>query len=140
MIFNSPTRCGLSLLNYVPPVPSCRTCLYIYVPSFFTCLTCTHFLHAFVFYVRAVIFLRVLCAFIFYVSYYVPSFFTSLYFVYVYADKTHTNELTYDCSLFSFTTTEFNHWSMFIKCFHFYKTRVIFCMTFFFEAKNINYF
>ena len=118
-----------------------------YVPSFLRALRALIFLrtlHAFVFYVRAVIFLRALRAFIFYVPYapsflrvlrvfifYVSSFFTCLYFIYVYADKTHTNELTYDCSLFSFAIIEFNHISMFIKCFHFCKTRVIFCMTFF---------
>ena len=136
MIFNSPTRCGLSLLNYVPPVPSCRTCLHFYVPyvhsffyvpympSFFT------YVPSF-FYVSYVpSFFTCLTRLLFYVSY-VSSFFTCLYFIYVYADKTHTNELTYDCSLFSFAIIEINHLSMFIKCFHFCKTRVIFCMTFF---------
>ena len=77
-------------LFYVPCVPSCFYLPYMppvfympYVPSFFNCLTCPHFLLA----LRAFIILRTFISFVFYVF----SFFTCLHFIYVCANKTHTN-------------------------------------------------
>ena len=63
---------------------------------------------------------------------YLPSFFYVPYILFMYKliNLTQINELTYDCSLFILPIIEFNHLSMFIKYFHFYKTRVIFCLIF----------
>ena len=97
----------LSVLHYVPRVPSWHTCLCAwhahlpYVPTgfffvrdfiFFTCLTCHHFLRA----LRALIFLHALRVFICYVPYAslfctCLHFYTRLHFIYVYANKTDTN-------------------------------------------------
>ena len=67
-----------SVLNYVPPVPSCPTCLRCLPVSRAACLTC---LRAFVSLPCACLhFLRALRTFIFYELYvaYAPLFFTSL--------------------------------------------------------------
>ena len=100
--------------------PTCLTCLraliaYMpYVPSYLC------FLHAFLFYLPHV-------PSFFYVPYvpllfYVSSFFNCLHFIYIYANKIHTQIKE---NLFTF-----------IKYFHFYKTRVIFCMIFFLFLKR----
>ena len=69
-------------------------------------------------------------------------FFTCLHFMHILIKLTQINKLTCDCLSFIFVIIEFNHLSMSIKYFHFYKIRVIFIMHdfFFFEAKSINYF
>ena len=59
--------------------------------------------------------------------------------MYILIKFTQINERTYISPLFIFAITEFSHLSMFIKCFHFYKTHVTFHDFFFFEAKNINF-
>ena len=85
----------------------------------FICLCASH----------ALIFSRALLAFLFYVLcvlslFCVPSFLRA-YILFMYLVITQINE----------------HLSTFIKYFHFYKTRVLFCMIFpFFETKNFNYF
>ena len=85
--------------SYVPSffyVPYASSLFYVpYVPLFFTCLAYHHFLRGFIL-LRAFIFLCALHAFNFLRSFmfcvpYVPSFFTCLRFIYVYANKTHTN-------------------------------------------------
>ena len=87
---------------YVPYAPSffyvpyASSLFYVpYVPLFFTCLAYHHFLRGFIL-LRAFIFLCALHAFNFLRFFmfcvpYVPSFFTCLRFIYVYANKTHTN-------------------------------------------------
>ena len=135
-----------SVLNYVPRVPSCSTCLRplrAQVPAclhFFTCPTCLHFftgfmcLHIF----RCLSCHHFLRAFIFYVSYvlslfyvplffYVPwfftcltchHFFTCLHFIYGYANshKLMNSPMIVHCSPFSIIV--FNHLSIFTICFH----------------------
>ena len=120
----------MSVLNYVSQVPTCLTCLHAHVPAwltclhfftcltclyFFTCLKCLHFLRT----LRTFIFLRVLiflCAYI--------------YLMYMLIKLTQINELIY-LWLIIFVIIEFSHLSTFMKYFHFCKTRVIFCMSFF---------
>ena len=131
---------------YVRYVLTCLTCLRVFVPVLLTCLPFLLVLRTFFFYVLYVssFFMYFTSPHFFYASYvplyfyvsFVPSFFTyltclhfftCLQFIYVYANKIHTqtNE-----NLFTF-----------IIYFHFYKTRVIFFMSCsLFETENINYF
>ena len=132
------------MLNYVPRVSSCLTCLRAFRPLlrtclyFFTCLTCPHFL-------------RALHALIFYVLY-VPSFFTCLdffpclpcpliftclhilrayiLFMHMLIKLTQINELTDHCSSLLFLNSVIYNVSS-----------IIFCMVFsFFKTKNFYYF
>ena len=118
------------------PGKVCLTCLrtlcasftyVIYVPSclpFLTCLTCLHFFTSLKFLpsftcLKSFYFIRALSA-----------------FIYMLIKLIYVNELTCNCSFFA--TIGFCHISTFIKYFQFYKTRVIFCMTFsFLKTKNI---
>ena len=87
-----------SVLNYVPRVRTCLTCLFAFVAllrmclHFFTCLTCLHFLRA----LHVLIFLRALRALIFLRVF----IFLRVYilFMYILTNLTQINERTYICS------------------------------------------
>ena len=145
-------------------VPTCLTCLtYLlaFVPllltchPFSTCLTCLHFLcnlralHGFIFLHPLLTwfhFLRALRAFTFFMC---LTCFTCLHFLlallalffnvplflscltYIYFLRAY---ILFMYMLIKFTQTDINL-SMFIKYFHFYKTRVIFCMNTFLKGE-----
>ena len=78
-----------SVLNYVPRVPSCRTCPTCLCALHAYMLTCSRALRALHDCVPSCLYLSYLPSF-FYVPD-VPSYFTCLHFIDVYANKIHTN-------------------------------------------------
>ena len=120
-------RASRTRVPYVPAcfcafASSCLSFLRAYVPSFFYMLTCPHFLRA----LRAFLSLRALRALIFLCA-------TRAFIIL----RTY---ILFMCMLIKLTQIN-RHPSTLIKYFHFYKTRVIFCMVLsYFKTKNINYF